>query len=67
MKQDNVFAALMEPLQRATEIFTQLQMHQTQLRNSVIIFVATKARKFAIYGDEGINKVVPVDLSVTVP
>jgi uncharacterized membrane protein len=50
-----------EPLQRAIEIFTELKMHETELHNGVIIYIAVKARKFAIYGDEGINKVVPED------
>jgi uncharacterized membrane protein len=36
-------------------------MHQTRLRNGVLIYLATVDRKFAIIGDAGINKVVPDD------
>jgi len=50
-----------EPLKRAIALFEQLKMHETNLRNGVLIYVATKSRKFAIYGDEGINKLVPTD------
>ena len=48
-----------EPLQRAIEIFAELKMHETVLRNGVIIYIAFNSRKFAIYGDDGINKLVP--------
>jgi uncharacterized membrane protein len=36
-------------------------MHQTRLRNGVLIYLATVDRKFAIIGDAGINSVVPND------
>lgn len=49
------------PIERAVEVFHELQMNETQLRNGVIIYVAVKSKQFAIYGDKGINDVVPDD------
>jgi uncharacterized membrane protein len=34
-------------------------MHKTELRNGTLIYLAVEDKKFAIFGDEGINKVVP--------
>ena len=48
-------------LDRAAKYFTQLDMQKTKLRNGVLIYLATEDRKFAIIGDGGINKEVPVD------
>lgn len=48
-------------IERAVEVFHQLQMEQTQDRNGVIIYVAVKSKQFAIYGDKGINEKVPSD------
>ncbi len=48
-------------MDRATFIFKKLKMHQTELRNGVLFYLAVKSRKFAIIGDVGINKEVPVD------
>ncbi len=48
-------------MDRAAYLFKQLNMHKTQLRNGVLIYLAVKNRKFAIIGDQGINKVVPDD------
>ena len=45
-------------IDRAMEIFQNLQMHKTELRNAVLIYVATKDRQLAIFGDEGIHKKV---------
>jgi len=50
-----------EPLERATQYFEQLNMHKTRLRNGVLIYLATVDRKFAIIGDGGINEVVPAN------
>jgi uncharacterized membrane protein len=36
--------------------FRLLGMEQTQERNAVLIFVAPRARKFAVIGDEGVHK-----------
>ena len=49
------------PIERAVEVFHELGMDTTQLRNGVIIYVAVKSKKFAIYGDKGINDKVDVD------
>ena len=49
------------PIERAVEVFYELGMDTTQLRNGVIIYVAVKSKKFAIYGDKGINDKVDVD------
>jgi uncharacterized membrane protein len=43
------------PIERAVEVFHELGMDTTQLRNGVIIYVAVKSKQFAIYGDQGIN------------
>ena len=48
-----------DPLARAVKIFASLKMHKTKLRNGTLIYLAVLDRKFAIFGDEGINKVVP--------
>ena len=45
-------------LDRAAYLFRQLNMDRTQQRNGVLIYLAVKNRRFAIIGDEGINKVV---------
>jgi uncharacterized membrane protein len=47
------------PIDRAVEVFNQLQMQQTQERNGVLIYLAVKSKQFAICGDEGIDKKVP--------
>jgi uncharacterized membrane protein len=48
-----------EPFKRAIEVFHLLEMHKTELRNGVLIYVALKDKKLAIIGDAGIDKVVP--------
>jgi len=48
-----------EALDRAANYFRKLDMQKTDLRNGVLIYMATVDRKFAIIGDAGINKVVP--------
>jgi uncharacterized membrane protein len=49
----------MPVLDRATQVFAYLHMHQTELRNGVLFYVALKSHKFAVLGDAGINAVVP--------
>lgn len=46
-------------LDRAAQVFENLEMHKTQLRNGVLIYLAYEDRKFAILGDAGINSAVP--------
>lgn len=44
---------------RAMEVFHLLKMDNTRQRNGVLIYVAVEDRSFVIYGDKGINDVVP--------
>ncbi len=46
------------PLDRAVEVFEKLEMHNTELRNGILIYVALDDKKFAIFGDKGINEKV---------
>lgn len=50
-----------DPIERAKEVFADLNMHETELRNGVIIYIATKDHKMAIWGDEGIHEKVGQD------
>ena len=50
-----------EVLDRAARVFEVLKMHETELRNGVLFYLATEDRQFAILGDGGINAVVPND------
>ena len=49
------------PLDRAQEVFFELHMHETQDRNGVLFYFGVADKKFAIIGDEGIDKVVEAD------
>ena len=44
--------------ERSIFVFNHLKLNETKLRNGVLIYVAIRDRKFAILGDEGINRVV---------
>ncbi len=48
-----------EVLERASQVFSKLQMQKTELRNGVLFYLAMNDRKFAILGDAGINAKVP--------
>lgn len=50
-----------DPIDRAKEVFEKLGMTKTELRNGVLIYLATKEHRFAIIGDQGIDRVVPAD------
>ncbi|MCV9926597.1 TPM domain-containing protein [Flavobacterium sp. LS1R49] len=43
---------------RALEVFHELKMNETQLKNGVLLYVAVDDHKFVICGDKGINDVV---------
>jgi uncharacterized membrane protein len=43
------------PLNRAQEVFAQLNMQKTEARNGVLVYLAMKDRRLAVYGDEGIH------------
>lgn len=45
-------------LEVAKQVFTKLGMHQTELRNGVLILVCFREKKFAILGDIGIHQYV---------
>jgi len=47
--------------ERAKEVFHVLKMDNTKEANGVLIYIAVNDRKFAIYGDCGIDKVVTQD------
>ncbi len=49
------------PLERAQEVFFELKMDETQDRNGVLFYICVSDKKFAIIGDEGIDKVVEAD------
>jgi uncharacterized membrane protein len=46
---------MVNPLDRAKELFIQLEMAKTQDRNGVLLYFAMKDRQLAILGDEGIH------------
>lgn len=46
---------------RALEVFHYLKMDNTIDQNGVLIYIAVKDKTFVIYGDKGINEVVPDD------
>lgn len=50
-----------EPKEAAIKMFEKLGMHETQLRNAVLFYLAVDDHKFAILGDQGIDAVVPDD------
>ncbi|MBE7641728.1 MULTISPECIES: TPM domain-containing protein [Salegentibacter] len=45
--------------ERAMEVFHLLKMDNTKHDNGVLIYVAVEDHNFVIYGDKGINDVVP--------
>lgn len=49
----------LNPMDRAIEVFSMLEMHKTEQENAVLFYLAVSDRKFAILGDKGIDKVVP--------
>ncbi len=44
---------------RTLEVFRMLKMFNTKEQNAVLIYVAVDDHKFVIYGDKGIDAVVP--------
>jgi uncharacterized membrane protein len=45
-----------DPVMAAQEKFQKMGMETTRERNSVLIFVVPRARKFAVIGDEGVHQ-----------
>jgi uncharacterized membrane protein len=52
---------MVEPLDRATQIFAQFEMSKTKNRNGVLIYIAIKDRELAVLGDSGIHEQVGSD------
>ena len=50
-----------DAIERATQVFGELEMHKTELRNGVLFYLATLDHKFAIVGDEGIDTKIPAN------
>lgn len=48
-----------EPKAEAIKMFEKLKMHETELRNAVLFYLAVDDHKFAILGDQGIDAAVP--------
>ena len=48
----------MDAIDRASQLFFKLEMERTDDRNGVLIYVATKDRQLAVFGDGGIHKKV---------
>lgn len=47
--------------EHALKVFGELKMHETDLRNGVLFYVAVNDHKFVILGDKGINDKVADD------
>lgn len=54
------------PIEQAKKVFEKLGMHETALRNGVLIYLAVEDRKLAIIGDKGIYEAVPTDFWDTI-
>ncbi|MFI0491969.1 TPM domain-containing protein [Flavobacterium sp.] len=50
-----------DPYDRALEVFHDLKMHETHLKNAVLIYLAVADKKFVICGDQGIHDLVDDD------
>jgi uncharacterized membrane protein len=48
----------LNPVERAKEVFEQLGMGNTELKNGVLFYLAIEDRKLAIIGDSGIHQKV---------
>jgi len=48
--------SFINPVDRATELFAELEMFKTKDRNAVLIYIAVKDKQLAVYGDEGIHQ-----------
>ncbi len=48
-------------LEQAANVFHELKMDATVLRNGILFYLAVDDHKFAILGDKGINEKVPVN------
>ena len=51
--------AMVDPLDRAREVFFKLHMQKTAERNAVLLYLALKDNELALFGDEGIFEKTP--------
>ncbi|RTY86562.1 TPM domain-containing protein [Flavobacterium sp. RSP15] len=51
----------MDAYERARDVFHELKMDETELKNGVLIYLAVDDHQFVICGDQGINDVVQDD------
>jgi uncharacterized membrane protein len=54
--------AFMDPLDRAAEVFKELNMYKTSLHNGVLLYVATQDKQMCVYADSGIRYKVDADV-----
>ncbi len=47
---------MVDPVERAEQVFYKLKMERTEHRNGVLLYLATKHKELALFGDEGIYK-----------
>jgi uncharacterized membrane protein len=47
---------MVDVIERAEEVFYKLKMECTEHRNGVLLYMATKHKELALFGDEGIYK-----------
>ncbi len=45
-----------DPYARARQVFAELGMHRTAERNGVLVYLATRSRRFAVVGDEELHR-----------
>ncbi|GAB4094392.1 TPM domain-containing protein [Flaviaesturariibacter terrae] len=50
--------AYLDAIDRAREIFAELAMDKTELRNATLVYIAVKDRQAAVFGDAGIHEKV---------
>jgi uncharacterized membrane protein len=50
---------LMDPLERAAIVFSDLKMQNTENRNAVLIYIAYTDKEFALYGDAACYNTFP--------
>jgi uncharacterized membrane protein len=50
-----------DAVDRAAELFFGLEMEHTEDRNGVLLYIAMKDHQLAIFGDEGIHRIVGSD------
>jgi len=52
---------LLDPIDRAAQVFFKLKMQETEERNAVLLYIATKHKELALFADEGIYKATGQD------